>query len=64
MNMLFHENISSKEQMVEWLDKRRPTNGKIPKLDGHTDSDDVDENDCCDLNYNGDGNTAIVLKEQ
>ena len=55
MNMLFHENISNKEQMVKWLDKRRPTNGKGPKLDGHTDTDDLDEDV---LNYNGAGNTA------
>ena len=53
--MLFHENISNKEQMVKWLDKRRPTNGKGPKLDGHTDTDDLDEDV---LNYNGAGNTA------
>ena len=25
VNMLFHENITSKEQMVQWLDKRRPS---------------------------------------
>ena len=25
VNMLFHENITSKEQMVDWLDKRRPS---------------------------------------
>ena len=25
VNMLFHENITSKEEMVEWLDKRRPS---------------------------------------
>ena len=25
VNMLFHENITSKEQMVGWLDKRRPS---------------------------------------
>ena len=25
VNMLFHENITSKEQMVSWLDKRRPS---------------------------------------
>lgn len=24
VNMLFHENITSKEEMVAWLDKRRP----------------------------------------
>ena len=25
VNMLFHENITSKEEMVSWLDKRRPS---------------------------------------
>ena len=25
VNMLFHENITSKEEMVDWLDKRRPS---------------------------------------
>ena len=29
MNMLFHENISSKAEMVQWLDKRRPVDGNI-----------------------------------
>ena len=25
VNMLFHENITSKEEMVDWLDMRRPS---------------------------------------
>ena len=56
--MLFKENISSKEQMVKWLDKRRPTSGEIPKHDGHTENHDLDEDDCGDLDYNADGDTA------
>jgi len=31
VNMLFHENISSKADMVQWLDKRRPVDGEKPK---------------------------------
>ena len=28
VNMLFNENIANKEEMVQWLDKRRPKKGK------------------------------------
>jgi len=30
VNMLFHTNITTRDQMVNWLDKRRPTDGKKP----------------------------------
>ena len=29
--MLFHENITSKAEMVAWLDKRRPSKEKKPR---------------------------------
>ena len=28
VNMLFNENITSKEEMIAWLDERRPNKGK------------------------------------
>ena len=30
INMLYHENITKKEEMVAWLDARRPTDGSKP----------------------------------
>ena len=31
VNMLYHENITSKKEMVAWLDKRRPSEGSKPR---------------------------------
>merc|ERR1719342_1316241 len=31
VNMLFHTNITNKEEMVEWLNQRRPPSGTKPK---------------------------------